>query len=168
MMTTAERSAAIRKALKATHGWTSKHVSVVTHEYAGGSSIRISIKDPAVPLSAVKAIADGHESVRYDHYSGEILSGGNRFVFVDYHHDAVLAFRAKYLPAVKAAVGSLAPGRSLMPVEGTPFHVGLGRDGNRLSLWGETHLVESYGPEGLAEAIGARMTEPEPARTTRR
>ena len=159
-MTTTERAAAIRKTLKARYGWTGRDVSVVSDLYSMGSSIRIRIKNPAVPLAAVKAVADGHESVRYDEYSHEILSGGNRFVFVDYAHEAVAAFRAKYLEPVTTAVAA-ASGSSLIPVAGTPFFVGRRDEGHRYSLWSETsHLSEHYGPEGLAEAIGARMVPP--------
>lgn len=161
-MTTTERAAEIRKALKAQYGWTSRQVSVVADLYSMGSSIRIRIKDPSVHLATVKAVATPHESVRYCEVSGEILSGGNRFVDVSYSHEACEAFRAKYLEAVKAAAAK-ASGSSLIPVEGTPFLVGRG-DGNRYSLWGERHICESYGPEGLAEAIGIRMV-PAPAIT---
>lgn len=78
---TAKRSAMIRVALKA-KGISTRDVSVHTHNYAGGSSIRIRIKNPAVDVAVVKAAAITHESVRWDDFSGEILSGGNRFVVI--------------------------------------------------------------------------------------
>ena len=159
-MTTVERAAAIRKDLKAKHGWTSKDVSVVSHLYSMGSSIRITIKNPAVPARAVKAIADGHKSVRYDSYSGEILSGGNRFVSVEIGEAARAAYRATWTEPVARAMASLEPGtRSLAPVDGTPFTVGLGRHGSGVSLWGDSFIAEFYDASGAAESIGARMVE---------
>ena len=161
-MSTTERAAEIRKTLKAKYGWTSRDVSVVSDLYSMGSSIRIRIKNPGVHMGTVKAVASPHESIRWDPFVGEILSGGNRFVDVHYSHEAVEAFRAKYLEAVTAAVAGLS-GSGLVRVAGTPFLVGLGRHGHGYSLWDETsHLSEHYDVGGLAEAIGAKMV-PAPA-----
>lgn len=163
MSTTVERSKAIRLALKA-KGWTSRDVSVVSDLYSMGSSIRVRIKNPAVPLGEVKALATPHESIRWDPFVGEILSGGNRFVDVSYSAEALEAFRAKYLPAVTAALAEVT-GSGLARVAGTPFLVGLGRHGHGhgYSLWDDTsHLSEHYDVGGLAEAIGAKMV-PAPA-----
>lgn len=82
MAHTTERAAEIRKELKA-KGWNTRQVSVRTHLYSMGSSIYVTIKNPAIPLNEVKAIANAHERIDRDQF-GDILSGGNRFVFVKY------------------------------------------------------------------------------------
>lgn len=80
-----EAAALIRAALKA-RGWSSRKVSVRAESYSMGSSLHVVIKDASVPLLEVKAIAEEHERISYDSCSGEILSGGNRFVNVSYSH----------------------------------------------------------------------------------
>jgi hypothetical protein len=160
-MTTTERSAEIRKALKA-KGWSSRQVSVVSDLYSMGSSIRIKIKDATVPLSAVKAIATPHEHVRWDEASGEILSGGNRFVTIDYTAEALAALAAPYRAPVEAALAKLPEGDTsrLEPVAGTPFLIGRGRHGNHVSLWGKGGFIaEYYDANGAAERIGQKMLE---------
>lgn len=76
-MTTANT---IRSALKAL-GYGARDVSIRTRRATG--SVRIEIKNWAVPFQTVREIAAKHENVRRDD-SGEILSGGNIFVTVRY------------------------------------------------------------------------------------
>lgn len=78
----------IRKELKAM-GYTSRQVSVRTKGAGYSDSIRITIKDVSIREKEIQAIADKYESIRYDEYSGEILSGGNLYIFVEYDHYAV-------------------------------------------------------------------------------
>jgi|GEM_PF-2015960 len=52
---------------------------VRSSNYSMGSSIRVSWIDGPM-VSEVEAIASGYESIRRDEGSGEILSGGNRYV----------------------------------------------------------------------------------------
>jgi hypothetical protein len=52
---------------------------VRSSNYSMGSSIRVSWMDGPM-VSEVDAIAGGYESIRRDEGSGEILSGGNRYV----------------------------------------------------------------------------------------
>ncbi len=133
---TTERAAMIRAALKAQHKWTGRDVSVKADHFSMGSAIRISIKNPAVPLAAVKAIASEHESISRDG-SGEILSGGNRYLDIGYSQEAREAIAAKHLPAVQAAAERLAEAEPshLIPVEGTGFLLGAGRNGFGFSVW---------------------------------
>lgn len=50
-------------------------------------AIRVWIKNPNVSSSAVKEILSKYESISYCYASGEILSGGNTYVFVHYDID---------------------------------------------------------------------------------
>lgn len=156
---TTERAAMIRAELKAKHKWSSRDVSVKADHYAGGSAIRISIKNPAVPLAAVRAIASEHESISRD-ASGEILSGGNRYLDIGYSQDARAAIAAQHLPAVQAAAERLAEAdpNHLIPVEGTGFLLGAGRNGFGFSVWmgGESgsHDAEVCDLKEAATVIG--------------
>ncbi len=152
-MTTQERAKAIRQALKREHGWTAKHVSVRSHLYSMGSSIRIVIKDATVLRPAVERIANEHESVRRCEYSGDILSGGNRFVFVEYSEEARQAMAEPYKAPVSAAMAELAPDddRTLKPVKGTGAHVG--RNSKWLfGLWIDSRMVLDFNEHEVATA----------------
>jgi hypothetical protein len=156
-MTTAERSQLIRADLKRRLGLTARDVSVVSHVYSGGSSIRISVKNPDVSSRVVQALADPHESVRRDGF-GDILEGGNRFVFVSYGEAARDAFRLRYGSAVQAAILARdgESDTSLIPIGDTGYLVGLSQMG-RLTLWHPTrgHQAEVYDAASLAETLGA-------------
>ena len=76
-MNTVEKAKEIRKELKSK--FKGVKFSVRTKKYSGGSSISVSWVDfPTV--EAVEEITSKYESVRYDEYTGEILSGGNTYI----------------------------------------------------------------------------------------
>lgn len=154
-MNTTERAAEIRQALKA-KGITSRQVSVRSDYYSMGSSIDVRIKDPAVSLTMVQALAEAHESIRYCEVSGEILSGGNRYVSVGYTEEAIKVQIAPILPAVEAAVAAVVPGsNSLKDVEGTDYLVGRPHveSPNTVTVWRESFIGQAYGPTQAAELI---------------
>lgn len=157
----AQAAATVRAALKA-KGWTSKDVSVRADNYSMGSALRIRIRNPRVPLSVVKAAAAPQERIRYDEYSGEILSGGNRYVDVSYDSDALKALAAPHIAAVREALGKVKGSSSLLPVATAPaFCVGAGRwdDGNSGALWGEHSHIAEGSAEELARRIGVLLLE---------
>lgn len=157
---TAEHASDIRRALKTRHGWTSRQVSVTSRCYSMGSSIDVRIKDPNVPLSAVKAIANKAERIDRCPYSGDILSGGNRYVHVSYDYDTLEAMGQAWLPAVTAAEATRRPqdDNALLPVAGTPYLIGKGSNGWGCSVWGEDgHISQCNDLRGCAEVIAVRM-----------
>jgi hypothetical protein len=81
----AEHAATIRAKLKAA-GINSRQVSV---RVTSGGSIRATIRDLKVRKAVVTEAGAAHEHIDRDCATGEILSGGNRFVFIDYD-DAVV------------------------------------------------------------------------------
>lgn len=160
-LSTTDRAAIIRKALK-DRGWNSRKVSVTSSSYSMGSSIRVVIRDVTIPKAAVEAIANEHEKIDRCQYSGEILSGGNRYVFVEYDWRVVEDAAKPYVPAVQAAVDQVHD-NYLIPIEGTPFMVG--RDNNGwLTLW-STGLTGSFlggmsrNAEEVARAVVARLAD---------
>lgn len=96
----------IRTALK-TAGYGTKRVGVRNSNYAGGSSVRVTIKDPQANFDEVKQIAKDFQRVSYCEYSGEILSGGNFFVFTEWTEEARDARAEPFIPAVKEAFAHL-------------------------------------------------------------
>lgn len=78
-MTDSERVVAIRQALKE-HGYNNRKVGVRYDGYA----IWLTIKDLAIDIKEIEQLAKGYESYDRDEFTGEILSGGNTFVFVNY------------------------------------------------------------------------------------
>lgn len=93
----AEDAIKIRAALKA-KGITSRQVSVKSDCFSGGSSITIKIKAPGISKKMVAEIANRHESIRRCEYSGDILSGSNRYVSVDIDYKLIDAAAAKFMP----------------------------------------------------------------------
>lgn len=83
-MTDNERLAAIRKELKE-HGYNNRRVGVSYDGYA----IRLNIKELAIDIQEIENIAMKYENYSRDERTGEILSGGNTFVFVDYDYRLV-------------------------------------------------------------------------------
>jgi hypothetical protein len=114
MIGTVEAAQEIRKGLKAA-GIKARSVSVRCDLYSMGSSIYVRIKDPTVSLAKVKAIAENFEKVDRDAYSGEILSGGNRFVTVEFSDEATEALAAPHRDAILA-----------IPNDGRAVEVGAG------------------------------------------
>ena len=78
-MTDSERVVAIRQALKE-HRYNNRKVGVRYDGYA----IWLTIKDLAIDIKEIEQLAKGYESYERDEFTGEILSGGNTFVFVNY------------------------------------------------------------------------------------
>ena len=153
--TCADDAAAIRAALKA-KGWGRGRVSVRARSYSMGSSIDVEILDPTIRIADVRAIAETKERIDRDAYTGEILCGANRFVFVKYAHTAEHAMIDHWLPRVQAAVATV-DGNSIMPIADTSYGVGNGPYG--LSLWdlaAGCH-VQAGDPGTLAYSIGARL-----------
>ena len=112
--TCTEAAASVRAALKA-KGWNARAVSVRADPYSMGSSLHVTVKDPAIPLAVVRAIAMSAERVRYCEVTHEILSGGNRFVAFDkadfIGRDALLKERAAGPKERLVPLGRTSPAR---------------------------------------------------------
>ena len=70
----------LRTELKAA-GYNNRKVGVQT---GTTGSLTVTIKDASISRSAIEAMAEKHEHYERDNATGEILGGGNTFVFVQY------------------------------------------------------------------------------------
>jgi hypothetical protein len=156
-MNATEHAAQIRATLKREHGWSSRQVSIRAEYFSMGSSIDVTVKDPTIPLPTVKRVAEGAESIRRCEVSGEILSGGNRYVSVRYSHEAQAEIGARYVAAVQVAIDAVpVDSNRLEPVGDTGFLVGR-PNAWLLTLWGPDSagcLGQHSGAQSIAETVG--------------
>lgn len=129
-------------------GITSRQVSVKSESFSMGSAIRIVIRDLEVPHSVVKAVCDHHnaESIRYCQHSGEILSGGNRYLTVEFDRDSMNELD---IPESVTEGEFLFKGHKIVPLDGdiSCKVCVVGPDG---------HIIQgmrSYSPHAAAENI---------------
>lgn len=159
----ADHAKEIRETLKKKHGLTSKRVSVRAHGFSMGESIRVEIKDPAVPFDVVNKIARSHERIRRCEISGDILSGGNLYVDVAFSRECLAEITKKHIEPVRSAILKLKVGsRELQGIPGTPFLVGLNEHLSSakslcFTLWRDSFIANAYTPEEIACAIGVRF-----------
>ena len=159
-VSTRDHAAQLRAALKS-KGWNSRDVSIRADSYSLGSSIRVVIKNPAVPLHVVKRLAETHENIHRDEH-GEILGGGNRFVDVSYSTAAIEILARQHIEALETAETALRTARenALIPIGSTGHFLGHAYNGNGVSLWSETSHVQSANTiEYLASVLAIRLQE---------
>lgn len=158
--TAAEAAAEVRAALKA-RGWGQRHVSVRAESYSLGSSLHVTVKSPEVDFEVARQIAEGKERVDRCERTGEILSGGNRFVHVKHSDECKAIIARRHLAALERAVVALEAtpdGKSLgaqVPIEGTGVRLGWSQSYHAFELVtreGPRWLVHNTAtPRGTAE-----------------
>lgn len=84
MSINAERSKMIRDKIKAELGYNSRQVSIRSGDCGYSDYTKITVKDLSCDIDAIKQIAKSFESIRYDEYCGEILSGANTYINIEY------------------------------------------------------------------------------------
>lgn len=104
MSINAERSKAIRERIKNELGYTSKQVSVRSSNCGYSDETRITVKDLSCDFEAIEKIAKSFEKVDYDQYNGEILSGGNTYIFVAYDWDVLHQAEEKEIENAEKAI----------------------------------------------------------------
>lgn len=156
--TTTEAAAEIRAELKRL-GWSGRDVSVKASYFSMGSSIDIRIKNPDVPSRKVKAAAEAHQQISRCEMTGEILSGGNQYVSVQYSREAMEVIGARHLLAVNEAAGKLngAEYGVSIPIAGTPFY--LGRMGQFCwEIWSADSFVAQFcSLVDVAQHVGVQL-----------
>ena len=89
-MTNKERSKAIRETLKKA-GYKTSDFSIRSYDCGYSDSSKIHIKNLSIDVSKIRNLLKKFESVDYDERSGEILSGGNTYIIVDYDYETIRA-----------------------------------------------------------------------------
>jgi len=135
-----ETAKKIRESLKAA-GYGPKRVAVRNHSYSMGSSVNVTVKDATANLKEIEAIAHENENVRRCEYSGEILSGGNTFVFVAWSREAEQAMAEPFLAAAEAAFEK-AGDTVHANVQGTGLTIT--KSHHDVTVWGESRERLTY------------------------
>jgi hypothetical protein len=98
MTTNATPAHRLREALKAA-GFNARRVTV----RAAHSSLYVTIRDAAVSLSAVEAIANRFSVIHRCETTGDILEGGNTFVTIAYTDEVLAPVKAEILAVLAPA-----------------------------------------------------------------
>ena len=143
----AQKAKDIRTELKRRWGYTGKDVSVTCDNYSMGSSVAVELKAVSIPLTRIaeiEAIAKGAESIRRCSYSGEILSGGNRYLHFRYAD----AFRAHH--AARWVDQIVAACKEIADVGATDHDHSVGL----FAVAGDDEIATVYGPHSRNAASG--------------
>ncbi len=73
----------VRQAIKSELGYNSRQVSVRDNPGGLSTSITVRLKKPGLDFDKIEAIAERHVKVDRCERSGEIMGGGNTYVFVE-------------------------------------------------------------------------------------
>lgn len=106
MLSNKELGAKIRADIKAA-GIPARAVSVRVSDAGYETAVRVKIKDINVDRAVVERVAKRYSEVDRDERSGEILAGGNTFVFVDYDYDVLKNATEQYLEQAQAVIDSV-------------------------------------------------------------
>ena len=133
-MTNKEINANVKKELK-NAGYCAKDFRISVKDCLYDSSIRVTVKNPLIKLSDVKNILSHWESYELDQASGEILQGGNTYVFVQYDSHAFDNIPAEYTEKAASVIDDAEKydGRQIAEnKDGVSLH--LRKEGNRFRL----------------------------------
>ena len=159
MTTAAQDCKAIRTALKA-QGISNRKVSVRADNYSMGSSINIEIKDATIAMSTVKAAAAPFERIDRCEITGDILSGGNRFLHISYSTEASEQRAAPYVDAVREAMNAVGEEKTTCLVSITGTEILVGSDGFGFQLWNGTRAgMHVNTPECAARYVADYVAE---------
>ena len=166
----AEDAKALRAEFKA-KGWNSKAISVRSSSYSGGSSIRVEIKSPSVPMNVVRPMAAAYERISRCKTTGDILSGGNRFINVEYSRECMDEMAAQWVQPCADAIGKLDPAdpNRHATIEGSGCTVSYAHGGPSCGyqLWNDSqagmHVSDAdTAARCVARYVAERDPEPEP------
>lgn len=101
-MTNKELGNAIRAELK-TAGYAPRDFSVRVRDCGYSTSADVKIKNPEIRSASVERLLSKFESVDRDYATGEILAGGNCYLFVDYA-DGIFDAPAQEMAATASGV----------------------------------------------------------------
>jgi len=100
------KSTEIKKMLK-DKGIDTKNISVKCSPCGYSESIRVTLKDENINKKEVEKIVNNLESYERDEKTGEILEGGNTYVFVEYDYKIIEEVNKKYNNDLKLKIDKL-------------------------------------------------------------
>lgn len=116
--TAADTARTIRTAIKKELGYTSKQVSVRCSNFSMGSSVDVRIKVRGIDVEAVDAIAKRDEKIHRCERTGEILSGGNRYISTSYDWKLLREIAAEFRAEVETAAARALELGTFEPIPG--------------------------------------------------
>lgn len=99
-MTTKEKITAKIKEL----GYNSRQVSVRSRHAGYSSALLVTIRDASISINKIEEAIASFEKIDRCHLTGEILSGGNTFIDVEYNDEAKAKIAAPFVELVKNAM----------------------------------------------------------------
>lgn len=126
-MTNKERGKAIREELKKA-GYTSKQVSVRSRNCGYSDETRIYVKDLSCDINAIRNICEKFERIDYDQYTGEILMGGNTYIFVEWDWETIHNATESKMEEAEKVVDEIESGKEIFSNEKSRFVVCYDRD----------------------------------------
>ena len=134
-----QKAVEIRNQLK-TLGYGARDVSVRSDH----SSLDVTIRRSGLNVAAIKRIANSFENIRRCEASGEILSGGNTFVFVRFSDDVRDAVAAQVRVAADAA-GLQTKGWARFTIGKHEYEISTDRPQVRVVLCGSNGIGSNLG-----------------------
>lgn len=130
-------------------GYNSRKVSVSVKDSGYSTRIDVTIKDPTVNAQAIEAIVNKHDSYELDERTGEILAGGNTYVFVSYKYGLFDQLASDYLAEAENAMHHMAEAHqsvepirdNLRLIKGTPCTVETVKEVNGIRMRDDERIV---------------------------
>jgi len=142
----------LRKELKKL-GISNKDVSV-RMEHSG--TIKVIVKNLSINIEDIEKLAHKYSRIDYDAITGEILAGGNTYVFVSYDWQVLRKEGEKFLPIAqkileKKEKNVISNGEYQLCYyfDDTPPHLSI----NKIGSGGEWKKLPAYDAQQLAEAL---------------
>ncbi|MEY8256397.1 hypothetical protein AAK706_01540 [Erysipelotrichaceae bacterium 66-17] len=130
-------------------GYNSRKVSVSVKDAGWSTKVDITIKDPTVNAHEIEAIVNKRESIDRDERTGEILAGGNTYVFVSYKYGLFDQLASDYLAEAENAMHHMAEAHqsvepirdNLRLIKGTPCTVETVKEVNGIRMRDDERIV---------------------------
>lgn len=153
-MTNKEMSKAIQEKLKAA-GIPRAAYSIRVRSCGYSDSVRIDVKDLSISIDDVKRVAFQYQSIDRDERTGEVLEGGNTYVFIQYSFYALQAAHEKYLAQAESIFCHGYAEVMTHPNGNTLLYLDADQGAGFLYLKGTNGMDRFYcrGPKKLAEGI---------------
>lgn len=123
MKTNRELSTEIKAILKQ-NGIKRNEVSVRVSDCGYSTSINIKIKVPTISRRMIQKLLNHYEDIDRDEFNGEILQGGNTYLFVNYDDNVFNSEEVinKYLPLAQKTIDSITETDSFIKIADGLFY----------------------------------------------